>query len=367
MIFSKKYKRCGMLSQNQIRMRFILVLILTVAGTHIFWEFLLGAAFLLYTIFWGRCPILKMFRMGENQYFLRILPQENPTPVLVFDNEGGLLFQNDMAKDTLSISSDIGSIDRHKTISDIPAFIEKKQNISLRYVEEDKIWLVTIVGSKKEELLFTYFQDMSDVHRIQEEILQTQKDIIYTMGEIGETRSKETGNHVKRVAEYSYLLGKLGGLDDDEAEILKMASPMHDIGKVGIPDAILNKPGKLDKDEYFIMKTHAKLGYEMLNGSDRPILQAAAIVAYEHHEKWDGGGYPRNIKGEEIHIYGRITALSDVFDALGSDRVYKKAWDLPKILDLLKEEKGKHFDPVLVDIFILNLDKFLEIRDTFPG
>lgn len=135
------------------------------------------------------------------------------------------------------------------------------------------------------------------------------------------------------------------GLPEEEAEQLKLASPMHDIGKIGIADAILNKPGKLTVEEYEVMKTHATIGYSMLKHSKRKLLKTAAIVAYEHHEKYDGSGYPRSLKGEDIHIYGRITAIADVFDALGSDRVYKKAWDDDKLLALFNEQKGAHFDP----------------------
>ena len=196
-------------------------------------------------------------------------------------------------------------------------------------------------------------------------IEETQREVIYTMGEIGETRSKETGNHVKRVANYSKELALLCGLSQKEADLLHMASPMHDIGKVGIPDAVLNAPRKLNKDEWIIMQTHAELGYNMLKSSNKPILKAAATVAYEHHEKWDGSGYPRGIAGEDIHIYGRITAVADVFDALGSERVYKKAWKLDDILELFKKESGKHFDPALIRLFIDNLDIFLKIRDRY--
>jgi response regulator RpfG family c-di-GMP phosphodiesterase len=184
------------------------------------------------------------------------------------------------------------------------------------------------------------------------------------MGAIGETRSKETGLHVKRVAEYSYLLGKLWGLNEEDASLLKQASPMHDIGKVGIADNILNKPAKLTFEEFEIMKTHAEIGYDMLKHSKRPILKASAVVAISHHEKWDGSGYPKGLKGERIPIFGRITAIADVFDALGHDRCYKKAWPLENILELFRNEKGKHFDPHLVDLFFENLDKFLEIRDS---
>lgn len=213
--------------------------------------------------------------------------------------------------------------------------------------------------------LMVVLYDITDLIVAQEEIMETQRDVVYTMGAIGETRSKETGNHVKRVAEYSKILALHFGLDENEAELLKMASPMHDIGKVGIPDDILNKPGKLTDNEWNIMKTHAVLGYQMLKNSKREILQAAAIVAHTHHEQWDGGGYPKGLKGEEIHIYGRITAIADVFDALGSDRCYKKAWEDEKIFELIRNGREKHFDPKLVDIFFENLDTFLEIRSKF--
>ena len=197
------------------------------------------------------------------------------------------------------------------------------------------------------------------------DIVDTQKEVVFTMGAIGETRSKETGFHVKRVAEYSYILAKLAGLEEDDAQLLKLASPMHDIGKVGIADSILNKPGKLTTDEFEIMKTHATLGYEMLKGSSRDILKTSAIVALEHHEKWDGTGYPKGLAKEKIHIYGRITAICDVFDALGSDRCYKKAWSLDKIKEHFDQQKGKQFDPNLVNLFFTNLDRFLVIRDRY--
>jgi response regulator RpfG family c-di-GMP phosphodiesterase len=208
-------------------------------------------------------------------------------------------------------------------------------------------------------------EGLKEIADLNKEIEDTQKEVVFTMGSIGESRSKETGNHVKRVAEYSKVLALAYGLSEDEAELLRTASPMHDIGKVAIPDAVLKKPGRLDKDEFEIMKTHAQLGYEMLKMSHRPILHTASIVAYEHHERWDGKGYPRGLKGEQIHIYGRITAIADVFDALGSKRVYKPAWDDEKIFNLFKEERGKQFDPKLVDLFFENIDKFLEIRDRF--
>jgi HD-GYP domain-containing protein (c-di-GMP phosphodiesterase class II) len=201
--------------------------------------------------------------------------------------------------------------------------------------------------------------------QLHHEIEETQREIIFTMGEIGESRSKETGNHVKRVAEYSYLIALGLGMDQDECDLIKMASPMHDIGKVAVPDAVLKKPGKLDEEEFKIMQSHTEIGYGLLKNSTRQILKSAAILAHQHHEKWNGKGYPQGLKGEEIHIYGRITAIADVFDALGSERVYKAAWELDRILNLFQEERGHHFDPKIVDVFMEQLPKIIHVRDSY--
>ena len=207
--------------------------------------------------------------------------------------------------------------------------------------------------------------DITEIITLHKELEHTQEDIIFRMGEIGETRSKETGYHVRRVAKYSEILAKHYGLSEDEIKRLAQASPMHDIGKVAIPDSILNKAGKLTSEEWSVMKTHAQIGYDLFKNSDKKLLQTAATIAYEHHEKYDGSGYPRGLKGDEIHIYGRITALADVFDALGSKRVYKDAWSDEKIFQFFKEERGKHFDPKLIDIFFEHLDEFLAVRDFY--
>lgn len=199
---------------------------------------------------------------------------------------------------------------------------------------------------------------------LNKEVESTQEEVIFTLGGIAEARSKETGYHVKRVAEYSRILAIKYGMSEEEAELVRLASPMHDIGKLAIPDEILNKPGKLTYEEFEVIKTHSVLGYDMLRNSDKEIMKAAATIALEHHEKFDGTGYPIGLRGDNIHIYGRITAVADVFDSLGSDRVYKKAWPLNDILKLFREEKGRHFDPVLVDILFENLEEFLLIKNS---
>ncbi len=198
--------------------------------------------------------------------------------------------------------------------------------------------------------------------RLNELIEESQREMIYRLGEVVESRSCETGFHVKRVAHYSELLARLVGLSAEEATLIKYAAPLHDIGKLGIPDAILNKPERLDPEEWEIMKTHAERGYDILKQSGLALMDVGAVIARAHHEKWDGSGYPGGQAGDAIHIYGRITALADVFDALGSDRCYKKAWPLDQILIHIREQSGRHFDPGLVHLLMENLPEFLEIR-----
>ena len=209
-------------------------------------------------------------------------------------------------------------------------------------------------------------QSRADNLAKEKEIISTQRDIIYIMGEAVESRSLETGSHINRVAEGSALLGKLAGLPDHQCDLLRMAAPMHDLGKIGIPDAILNKPGKLTVEEYEIMRTHADLGYKILSQSHRPILRAAAIVAHQHHEWWDGNGYPRGLAGEDIHIFGRIVAIIDVFDALASDRCYRPAMPIAKTLEIITKEYGTHFDPHLLDLFLENLALFCDLMEHCP-
>jgi len=214
-------------------------------------------------------------------------------------------------------------------------------------------------------LAATYASKTLEAAMLTEEIEATQREVIFTMAEAGEGRSKETGNHVKRVAEYCRLFAEKFGLGKGDTTLLKLAAPMHDIGKIAIPDSILLKPGKLTEEEWAIMKTHTTLGYGFLKFSERRLLKSAALIAFQHHERWDGIGYPCGLSGEGIHIYGRICALSDVFDALGSDRVYKKAWELERIVSLFKTERGHQFDPDLVDVFLAHLQDFTQIRENY--
>lgn len=200
--------------------------------------------------------------------------------------------------------------------------------------------------------------------RLSYELDQYQKEMINVLTELMEATSDETGKHIRRVAEFSRLLAKYHDrVSDEDAEVIYYAAPMHDIGKIAIPHEIIHKPAKLTDDEFAIIKTHTLKAHEFLRHSNRLIMKSADIIALQHHEKWDGTGYPHGLKGEEIHIYGRIVALADVFDALTHKRAYKDAWPIKEAADFIKELRGTHFDPELVDIFVEHLDEFEAIID----
>lgn len=199
----------------------------------------------------------------------------------------------------------------------------------------------------------------------EQKLQETELELVYMMSTLADKHCEETSGHVERVAEYSKLIAKLLGYGEEQAELIKKASALHDIGKVTTPDHILHKPGKHTDEEFLIMKEHAQAGYEILQKSKLPLMQIASIIAHQHHEKWDGSGYPNRFKGKEIHILGRIVAVADVLDALSSSRKYKEGWDLDEIFAFLKSQSAKHFDPRIVDIFMDNFGLFLEIRDTY--
>jgi putative two-component system response regulator len=194
------------------------------------------------------------------------------------------------------------------------------------------------------------------------ELRNTQLEIIHRLGHAAEYKDNETGYHIIRMSLYCGLMGNALGMTATEVETLQRASPMHDVGKIGIPDRVLLKPGKLDADEWTIMKTHAAIGADLLSGSNSPLIEMASIIAMTHHEKWDGSGYPRGLKGDAIPLTGRICAVCDVFDALTSERPYKKAWSVEDTMAELHAGAGKHFDPDLIAVFTSILPQVLEIR-----
>ena len=207
----------------------------------------------------------------------------------------------------------------------------------------------------------------TEIRNLNKTITDTQVELMFGLGNVAESHSKETSSHVRRVSEYTYLLAKKRGLKEEEANMIKNASSLHDIGKLAIPDSILNKPAALDPEEWEIMQSHSMLGSDMLIKSEWPLFQAAAIICAQHHEKYDGTGYPAKLKGEDINLYARIVTIADVFDALSNKRVYKDSWDIDTVVTYLKEKKGTQFDPNLIDLFLDSMDEVLEISDKYKG
>jgi len=197
------------------------------------------------------------------------------------------------------------------------------------------------------------------------EIRDREKELIFRMSRAAEFRDPETGAHIQRMAYYSQAIALGLGLDEAVQKLILEASPMHDVGKIGIPDYILLKPGKLTPEEFEVMKGHTRLGHELLKDSGSEILRAGAQIAISHHEKFDGSGYPRGLKGHDIPLFGRIVAVADVFDALTSERPYKKAWSLEDASHFLEEGRGKHFDPLCVEALLATWDVVLDIRQRF--
>jgi putative two-component system response regulator len=203
---------------------------------------------------------------------------------------------------------------------------------------------------------------VSDLESSQLELRAYQEETIRRLSSAAELRDLETGKHLDRMSRYCALLAGKVGLGDERIDLIRVASPMHDVGKIAIPDSILLKPGSLTQDERRVMQRHTEIGYKILSGSRAELLRLAADLAWTHHERFDGTGYPRGLRGEEIPLEGRIAAVADVFDALTTDRVYRKAMPVDEAVELMRTERGKHFDPSILDLFFASLDDVDAIR-----
>ncbi len=199
------------------------------------------------------------------------------------------------------------------------------------------------------------------------EINETRLKTINMLGIASEFKDEETGVHIERMSRYCYILAKAYGFSEEEAQLLLHTAPMHDLGKICIPDSILKKPGNLSKEEFDIIKTHCAAGERILKKQDAEIFAVAALIAKQHHEKWDGTGYPEGLKGEEISIYARIVAVSDVFDALTSKRPYKEPWEPERAAQLILDESGKQFDPLVVKAFKNSLDSIMAVLNKYKN
>jgi putative two-component system response regulator len=243
--------------------------------------------------------------------------------------------------------------------------VRVKTHVRLKHLQHN---LEDMVEERARELVAAH-EELNNMHDeltfVHTKLQEAYLEIIRRLARAADYRDNETGMHIIRMSNYSAILGKAAGMEHDEYRSLMHAATMHDVGKIGIPDSVLLKPGKLTSEEFDTMKAHSSLGSKLLSGIQSKLLRMAAKIAITHHEKWDGTGYPNGLAGEDIPLEGRIAGIVDVFDALVSSRPYKKPWSVDEAIELIKNEKGKHFDPRLVDLFIENLSEILEIKEKF--
>ena len=219
-----------------------------------------------------------------------------------------------------------------------------------------------MVKFQKELLEEKVLERTRELREAHDQLQESQLDVVWRLGRAAEYRDNETGLHIIRMSQIAAVLGRAYGMEEEAADLLQVASPMHDIGKLGIPDRVMLKPGKLDEEEWKVMQTHAQIGADILAGGSSELMKMAHKIALTHHEKWDGSGYPNGLKGEDIPLEGRICAVADVFDALTSERPYKKAWSIDETMNFIQSESGKHFEPRLVKLLEEKLLKILEIK-----
>ncbi len=254
---------------------------------------------------------------------------------------------------------------RTRSLLAVPLFDKNENVIGVIQVVNKKKGFFTNNDAELLILISNYIGSTLENAILYEKLNDTKIKLVYKLSTAAEFKDEETSLHTKRVAFYSAVIAGAYGLSRDDVENLIVTAPMHDVGKIGIPDNIIKKNGKLTDEEFDIIKTHTTIGYNLLQDDENEILQEAAIIARDHHEKWNGRGYPKGIAEEEISLHGRIVAVADVFDALTSRRPYKEPWSVEKALNLLKKESGIHFDPNLVELFMKNRDEVMDIHEKY--
>ena len=291
-----------------------------------------------------------VLKLWNNEYVPKIVYEDGVKTRLILDH---LLVEK----------YDIRNIPREAILINYPeSYFKKNRELILFFLAIIAILVVILILLSYMLLFKNNLNNKNrEINRLNLNLIEIQKDIIQRLGEVIETRSHETANHVSRVTQISRFLAEKLGLTQEDIRTLMTISPMHDIGKIGVPEHILNKPGKLTAEEFEIIKTHTKIGYDLLINTDNEILWKAAIVSLQHHEHFDGSGYPEGLRGDEIHIFARITAVADVYDALRSNRVYKKAWPKADAEAYILDHKGVFFDPQIVSIFEDSLDTISKI------
>lgn len=287
---------------------------------------------------------LNMPYLSGHEVMLQLAAMENPPAVLV------LTAQTDQDNRLRALKA--GARDYLTKPVDILELLARVQNVIGAHFHQKEIQQHAALLEQR-------------VRERTRELVDTRLDIIRRLGRAAEWRDNETGLHIIRMSQFSQIIGLKAGLSESVADMLLNASPMHDIGKIGIPDRILLKPGKLDADEWTVMQTHAAIGADLLDGNTAELFVMARDIALTHHEKWDGSGYPRGLAGTAIPLVGRIVAIADVFDALTSARPYKKPWSIEAALAFMREQSGRHFDPTLVEHFLAAIGEIAPICERY--
>lgn len=279
------------------------------------------------------------------------LGEEHLPPILIVTDVSDQAFRREAltygARDYIIRPFDIQEF--HARVQNL---LEVRQAHQIIYFQKD------ILEEKVQERT----RELREAH---DQLQESRLDVVWRLGRAAEYRDNETGMHIVRMSHIAAVLGRAYGMPEEDADLLLVASPMHDIGKLGIPDSVLLKPGKLNDEEWKVMQSHAQMGADILAGGNSELMVMAHEIALTHHEKWDGSGYPNGLKGEEIPLTGRICAIADVFDALTSERPYKKAWSLDDAMDLIRSESGKHFEPRIVELMEQKILKILEIKQKY--
>lgn len=252
-----------------------------------------------------------------------------------------------------------------KNIVAVPLLNHKGEAIGVFQALNKKKGIFTNIDAELLILIGNYASVSLENALLYKKIQDSQIKIVHKLSSVAEFKDSETTAHTKRVGSYSKIIAQELGLDNNFCQLIELTAPMHDIGKIGIPENIVLKPASLSNEEFEIMKKHSMIGFEILNEDDDEILKMAAKIARDHHEKFEGGGYPLNKKGEEISIEGRITAVADVFDALTSKRAYKEAWSIEESVLYIQNQRGKQFDPTVIDAFIKKVDEIISIKLSF--
>ena len=323
---------------------------------------------------------IRQFFSGLLEQVVSLLHINEPSMLVQVKGLGAIYSQNDY-----QVIAQINDDESKTTIDDeIQHYLNKAIEAKKSIYEDDT--LVGYFPSKTDKVSLLYLKGVGILNEIDakllevfsgnvslafdnlllnKEIIDTQEDLIYRLGDVVESRSQEAGNHIRRMSEVCFLLATKLGLSEEDCNLLKQAAPMHDIGKIATPDSVLLKPGRLDEREMDIMKEHPSVGFNILNGSSRPILKTAAIISQQHHEKFDGTGYPSGLAGENIHIFGRIVAVADVFDALTHKRCYKEAWLIEDVISFMREASGSHLDPEIVSLLLDSIEEAQHINHIY--